>query len=170
MPAYAAFLRAVNVGGTGKLPMSDLKNICEKLRFESVQTYIASGNVVFNSSQPVEVIKSELEASLTAYSGKPVGVHVRTLKELKQILSENPFPEVPGNRHMIVLLEKSPTAEMIKNAKFISSERLHVGERALHIHYPEGQGVSRVKVPGTEQGTSRNRNTIEKIIEMLGEG
>ena len=134
MPAYAAFLRAVNVGGTGRLPMSDLKDICEKLGFEAVRTYIASGNVVFNSSQTVDEIKSELEASLKAYAGKLIGVHVRTLKDLKHMLAGNPFPEVPGNRHLIVLLEKTPTAEMIKNAKFISSERLQVGERALHIH------------------------------------
>ena len=46
MPVFIALLRAVNVGGTGKLPMGDLKRLCEKAGFRNVRTYIASGNVV----------------------------------------------------------------------------------------------------------------------------
>jgi uncharacterized protein (DUF1697 family) len=49
MGSFVALLRAVNVGGTGKLPMNELKNICEELGFGAVRTYIASGNVVFTS-------------------------------------------------------------------------------------------------------------------------
>ena len=51
MAAFVALLRAVNVGGTGKLPMSDLKEMCEALGFAGVRTYIASGNVVFSQPQ-----------------------------------------------------------------------------------------------------------------------
>ena len=46
MPVFVVLLRAVNVGGTGKLPMGDLKRLCEKAGFRNVRTYIASGNVV----------------------------------------------------------------------------------------------------------------------------
>lgn len=49
MSTYIALLRAVNVGGTGKLPMADLKAMCVELGFGKVQTYIASGNVVLQS-------------------------------------------------------------------------------------------------------------------------
>jgi uncharacterized protein (DUF1697 family) len=49
MPAFIALLRAVNVGKTGKLPMADLKAMCEAAGFARVRTYIASGNVVFSS-------------------------------------------------------------------------------------------------------------------------
>ncbi len=58
MTAFVALLRAVNVGGTGKLPMRDLKDICEKLGFARVRTYIASGNVVFTSRKSETAIKS----------------------------------------------------------------------------------------------------------------
>ena len=66
MGAFVALLRAVNVGGTGKLPMSDLKTICEELGFASVRTYIASGNVVFASPNAISAyhrmgLTSELE-------------------------------------------------------------------------------------------------------------
>ena len=47
MTSYVALLRAVNVGGTGKLPMTDLRAMCEEAGFGKVQTYIASGNVLF---------------------------------------------------------------------------------------------------------------------------
>jgi uncharacterized protein (DUF1697 family) len=170
MVAYAAFLRAVNVGGSGKLPMADLKAICEELGFGKVRTYIASGNVVFETKQPEKKVRELLEARLKDYAGKPVGVHVRTREELQEILASNPFADVPGNRHQILLLDETSSEVLIAGVKFKTNERLHAAARALHIHFPDGQGVSRLKVPGAEQGTARNRNTIEKIIELLGEG
>jgi uncharacterized protein (DUF1697 family) len=75
MGSFVALLRAVNVGGTGKLPMSELKDICEKLGFESVRTYIASGNVVFTSRKSEAAIKVALEKRLQTYAGKPAGGH-----------------------------------------------------------------------------------------------
>ena len=73
MVKYVALLRAVNVGGTGKLPMADLKAICSDAGFTQVETYIASGNVVFESKMTPSKVKSELEKRLHEYSGKPVG-------------------------------------------------------------------------------------------------
>lgn len=70
MNTYIALLRAVNVGGTGKLPMSDLKSLCESLGFTKVTTYIASGNVVFNSPYSASETGELLEASLHKYAGK----------------------------------------------------------------------------------------------------
>ena len=76
--AYVALLRAVNVGGTGKLAMAELKAMCEAAGFLSVRTYIASGNVVFQSPKTEVQVKAALEAALSTYAGKPVGVMVRT--------------------------------------------------------------------------------------------
>ena len=64
MIAYVALLRAVNVGGTGKLPMTELKSMCEAVGFKSVRTYIASGNVVFKSVKSEAQVKAALEAAL----------------------------------------------------------------------------------------------------------
>ena len=66
MAAYVALLRAVNVGGTGKLPMSDLKALCEKAGFGKVRNYIASGNVVFDSRETESQVKAALESALAA--------------------------------------------------------------------------------------------------------
>ena len=64
MTIYVAFLRAVNVGATGKLPMSNLRRMCVELGFDDVQTYIASGNVVFTSDKSKHAAKTALEEKL----------------------------------------------------------------------------------------------------------
>ena len=74
MTRYIALLRAINVGGTGKLPMSDLRAICEDAGFARVETYIASGNVLFDGKAAASKVKDELEARLRAYAGKPIDV------------------------------------------------------------------------------------------------
>src|SRR6202007_718294 len=113
MTSFIALLRAVNVGGTGKLPMSDLKEFCEELGFGVVRTYIASGNVVFTSRKSEAAVKAALEKRLEAYAGKPVGVLVRTAAEMAQILTDNPFPKLPPNRTIAVFLDHAPPADTL---------------------------------------------------------
>ena len=98
MPAYAALLRAVNVGGTGKLPMAELQAMCEAEGYAGVRTYIASGNVVFHTGLVEVQVKAALERRLLAYAGKPVRVLVRTAAELARVLAANPFPDESPNR------------------------------------------------------------------------
>ncbi len=74
MTGYVALLRAVNVGGTGKLPMGTLTKLCEKAGLADVRTYIASGNVVFRSNQTEPEIRLALEDQLHACAGKSIGV------------------------------------------------------------------------------------------------
>lgn len=78
MASFIALLRAVNVGGTGKLAMADLKTVCEAAGFRAVRTYIASGNVVFESEQSETDIKETLEDRLLAYANK----HQRLLERV----------------------------------------------------------------------------------------
>ena len=78
MTTYIALLRAVNVGGTGKLPMADLKALCAELGYRRIETFIASGNVVFDCDLPAEKVEAQLERRLLIYAGKAVGVFVRT--------------------------------------------------------------------------------------------
>ena len=92
MPVFVVLLRAVNVGGTGKLPMSDLKRLCEKAGFLNVRTHIASGNVVAERDSAETEAKAALEAELAAYAGKRVGVIVRTAAEMSEVVASNPLP------------------------------------------------------------------------------
>jgi uncharacterized protein (DUF1697 family) len=105
MKTYVALLRAVNVGGTGRLPMSALRQMCEEVGLKQVRTYIASGNVVFKSDTEEAEIKSALEGRLQAYAGKPVGVLVRSAREMAAVLARNPFPGEPGNRTVALFVD-----------------------------------------------------------------
>jgi uncharacterized protein (DUF1697 family) len=108
MTVYVALLRAVNVGGSGKLPMADLKSMCTDLGFTRVETYIASGNVVFASNASVAKVKSELESRLLDCAGKRIGVLVRTAAEMQAVLDANPFPDTPPNYTYAIFLDAPP--------------------------------------------------------------
>src|SRR4051812_17443560 len=105
MPRYLALLRAVNVGGTGKLPMAALKAMCVEAGFAEVETYIASGSVVFSSESAAPAVKAALETRLRAYAGKPVGVALRTAAEIEAVRANNPFPDRAGSRTVAIFLD-----------------------------------------------------------------
>lgn len=166
MTIYIALLRAVNVGGTGKLPMADLKAICESLGFTMVKTYIASGNVVFQSKKTESKLKTALEAALATYAGKPVGVLVRTAAELAEVLAGNPFPEAPGNRAVAIFLDEPPPSNALDGLKGRKDERLHPGIREIYVDYPEGMGTSKLIIPAAKSGTARNMNTVAQLVKV----
>jgi uncharacterized protein (DUF1697 family) len=164
--AYVALLRAVNVGGTGKLAMTDLAAMCADAGFTDVKTYIASGNVVFSSSLPEAKVRAALDKRLEAYAGKPVGVFIRTAEEMAAVRDNNPFPDEPGNRVVAIFLEAAPQADALAGLKHQATEVLKRGTRELYVFYPEGQGSSKLQIPSAKAGTARNMNTVVKLAEM----
>ena len=166
MTSYVALLRAVNVGGTGKLPMDELKALCEAAGFADVRTYIASGNVVFGSRLAEKAVKKALEQRLQEYAGKPVGVMVRTAAEMAAVLAANPFPEAAGNRTMAIFLDAPPAATALQGVTGVNGERLVLGRREIYVHYGEGMAGSRLKIPAAKAGTARNMNTIARLVDM----
>lgn len=166
MTSYVALLRAVNVGGTGKLPMSELKTMCETAGFEGVRTYIASGNVVFTSKLAEKAVKRALEQLLQDYAGKPVGVMVRTAAEMAAVLAANPFAEAPANRTVAIFLDAPPPATALQDVTGAKGERLALGRREIYVHYGDGMADSRLKIPAAKSGTARNMNTIAKLADM----
>jgi uncharacterized protein (DUF1697 family) len=167
--AFVALLRAVNVGGTGKLPMSDLKDICDELGFASVRTYIASGNVVFSSRKSEAAIKAALEKRLETHAGKPVGVLVRSAAEMAQILADNPFPKAALSRTMAVFLDRAPPADTLAGIRGQRDEQIELGRREIYIHYGSGMGTSKLVIPAAKTGTARNMNTVATLARMAAE-
>lgn len=166
MTAYVALLRAVNVGGTGKLPMAELKAMCEAEGFSKVQTYIASGNVVFATPLPEAKVKAVLEKRLRAFAGNPVGVLVRTAKEMAAVLEANPFPRAAPNRTVAIFLDAPPPVAALKNIRGQSDEEVRRGKREIYVSYGDNMGRSKLKIPAAEDGTARNMNTIAKLAAM----
>jgi uncharacterized protein (DUF1697 family) len=168
MNIYIALLRAVNVGGTGKLPMTDLQAMCRDAGFTEVQTYIASGNVVFRSRLTARNVKSELGNLLLAYAGKSVGVTVRTAAEMAAVLAGNPYPKAAPNRTLVVFLDDPPPRDALTNAVGVRDEEMSLGLREIYIHYGDGMRTSKLRIPAAKFGTARNINTITKLSQMAG--
>jgi len=166
MAIYIALLRAINVGGTGKLPMAELRTLCEGLGFSGVTTYIQSGNVVFRSRSGVAKVQKSLEEALANTIGKPVGVHLRTPAEMASIIARNPFPQAAPNRLIVLFLSESPPSKSIEGVATPDGEELALSGRELFIHFPNGQGTSKLKMPFKDTGTGRNLNTVVKLLEL----
>lgn len=168
MTTFIALLRAVNVGGTGKLPMTELKAMCEAAGFTNVRTYIASGNVVFDSALAEKAVAKKLASSLEEYAGKPVGVIVRTGPEMAAVLAANPFKNDAPNLTFAIFLDAAPPPDAIKTVRGKQNEELSLGVREIYVTYPDGSGASKLKIPAAAAGTARNMNTIARLAEMAG--
>lgn len=166
MPTHIALLRAINVGGTGKLPMTELRALCEGLGFANVRTYIQSGNVVFESRLSSRRAKAELEDALEARLGKRHAAVLRSAEELAAVESRNPFPEAEPKQLLVVFLDAPPPRDALAAVKIPGRERLHLDGREVFIHFPDGMGASKLKVPFADIGTGRNLNTVRALLRL----
>ncbi len=169
MNTYAALLRAINVGGTGKLTMEDLRVLCQKCGFQNVATYIQSGNVVFQTKLSEARAKAALEQALAKNMGKPFGTLLRSASDLSRVVDANPFPLAAPNRVLILFLDEAPPADILKTVVAPGREELALHGREIFIHFPEGMGQSKLKVPFQKVGTGRNLNTARKLAAMARE-
>ncbi len=162
-------LRAVNVGGTGKLPMADLRALCADLGFTDAATYIQSGNVVFRTRLSTAKAKSTLEAALSKRLGKPASVIMRTHEELVAVERANPFPDAAPNKLLVLFLDVAPAKHALADVKAPGGEQLMLVRRELFVHFPDGMGQSKLKIPFADLGTGRNLNTVRALLALSGQ-
>jgi uncharacterized protein (DUF1697 family) len=168
MPAYVALLRAVNVGGTGKLPMAELVAMGQAAGFAQVKTYIASGNMIFTSPDDEATVKAALEAKLHAYAGKAVGVMIRTAAQMAAVLAANPFPDEAPNRTVAIFLDAPPPEDLMAGVSHQRDERIAAGVREVYVAYPGGMADTKLRIKAAAEGTARNLNTVGKLVGMAG--
>lgn len=166
MTRYVALLRAVNVGGTGKLPMVELRALCEEAGFGEVRTYIASGNIVFHSEASAASVKQALEARLLAHAGSPIGVQLRTADEMAAVLDANPFPDGAPKRTVAIFLDDAPPTDLLDTVRCHRDEQIEPGRREIYVLYGDGMADSRLVIPCARAGTARNLNTVAKLASM----
>nr|WP_153323776.1 DUF1697 domain-containing protein [Sinorhizobium meliloti] len=160
-------LRAVNVGGTGKLAMADLKAVCDELGFAGAKTFIQSGNVVFRSDLPEPAVQAKLEQALAAKMGKAPGVLLRSRRQLDDIAARaERFLDAKPNLLLITFLPEPPPADALDKLVAPDGEEVRIDGREIYIHYPNGSGRSKLRLPALRPGTARNLNTIRKLAEM----
>ena len=167
MTAYVALLRAVNVAGTGKLPMAELRAMAESLGLTNVRTYIASGNLLFESALSERAVKAALETRIGAYAGKSVPIFVRTAAELAAVRAADPFPDAHGSRHMVYFLDDAPAQDTQQSARDQAGERIALGLREIYVDYGDGIRFTKLKLAATKISTARNMNTVVKLVAMM---
>lgn len=165
---WVALLRAVNVGGTGTLASKDLARTCESCGFTDVKTVLQSGNVVFSTSLGEAAVKKKLEAALSGHMKAPVDVLVREGAAIADVLAHNPFPDPPGNRVIVFFLDGPLAKGALDAVKGRADEEIAGRGREVYVHYPSGQGRSKLKLPFAAAATGRNMNTLAKIAALCG--
>ncbi|MCX2724977.1 DUF1697 domain-containing protein [Roseibium salinum] len=166
MTVFVALLRAVNVGGTGKLPMADLRAIAERQGFRDVATYIQSGNLVFRTELTRQEAQARLEEALAAHFGRSADVFLRTAEELQSLSGRIPFADAAPNQVLITFLPEEASADALEHMIAPDGEQAAVLGSEIAVHFPNGMGRSKLKLPAVKPGTARNLNTVHKLLEM----
>jgi uncharacterized protein (DUF1697 family) len=172
MTAHVSLLRGINVGGSRIIKMADLKALYESLGFDHVTTYVQSGNVVFatKKTDPAK-LTAKVEAAIAKRFGFAVDVVTRSAAELRAVVAGNPFAKEAAKdatKVVVVFLPAAPAkAERDALAEPIAGpERLKLAGADLYIHYPVGQGRSKLKLPLKVPGTARNWKTVTTLADM----
>jgi uncharacterized protein (DUF1697 family) len=170
----ALLLRGVNLGGSRKLPMADLRALLSSLGHTDVKTILASGQAVVTTGRPAPEVAAELETRLFEDAGLRTDVLVRDGEELAAILAANPFPtaDEDGSRHAVVFLRQPlKPAELTKLApESYAPDELVANGRELYLRLPNGFADSKLslavgKVKGVP-ATTRNWNTVRKLAAL----
>ena len=177
MPTFIALLRGINVTGKNKIPMAELRSLAEGLGWRGVRTYIQSGNVVFEASGSRSKLETQLEGAILDTFELSIPVVVRSVRDWRKYVVENPFlDECEVRPHLVhVALSKArPKGGAVEELKRRAQdgERIVAVEDALYIDYVAGAGRSKLspalfdRLVGSPV-TARNWRTVLKLESML---
>ncbi|MCF3962989.1 DUF1697 domain-containing protein [Streptomyces fuscigenes] len=176
--SYAVLLRGVNVGGSRKVPMAELRDVLGGLGLEDVRTHLQSGNAVFrNTGTDAEALRAAIGAALLDRFGTEIACIVRDAAYLRSVVDDCPFDAASlEGRQLHVTYFSAPVGPErfagLDPAAYLPEE-FRLGDRALYLYAPDGLGRSKLGAalgrPGLHPGTiatSRNWNTVVKLVEL----
>ena len=175
MKTWIALFRGINVSGNNTLPMADLREHLEGLKLRNVQTYIQSGNAVFDApAKTATSISQKIKRRISDRHGFEPQIFVLSKDELVSAVEANPFPDAlsdPKTLHFFFLAQSVADSnfEAIENARK-ATEDFKLTERVFYLPAPEGIGRSKLaanvhKYLGVAT-TARNFRTVEKLMRM----
>lgn len=175
---YISILRGINVGGNRKILMKDLKVLFEKMGLSKVETYIQSGNVVFESDQKLSTadLEVKIQQAISETFGFDVPVIVRTVDEWAKSIGNNPFwkeKEADIDRLHLTCLKDVPSPELLEKIKMFQflPDRYEIIGKDVFIFCAAGYGTSKLTNPFFEsklkvKATTRNWKTVMKLNEL----
>ena len=179
MTKYISILRGINVGTGRKVPMADLKKICENMGLQNVQTYIQSGNILFELANPetILVLENRLQQAFSGTFGFDIPVIIRSAKEWAESISQNPFLKEENldiERLHLTCLKELPSPELVEKIRLFQflPDRYEVIGRDVFIFCAAGYGTSKLVNSFFESklktsATTRNWKTVVKLNEMV---
>jgi uncharacterized protein (DUF1697 family) len=174
MPKYIAFLKAINVGGH-IVKMDYLRKLFEEMGFSNVKTFIASGNVIFDSnSKNQKAMEKKIQEFLRSRLGYDVATFVRSTSELSQVATSKPFKDFDPNAKIPTLfigfLPDSPVEDCHKKLRMMNSktDEFHLGGKEVYWLCRTNMMDSKISYVVLEktlgmQATFRNSTTVRKI-------
>jgi len=167
---YVGLLRGVNVGGKNKLPMADLRSLCEHLGWSNVRTFIQSGNVIFTSENAPKALL--LEVAIEERFAMKTNVLLRTASDLVRAVKRSPFAEAERAYVHVAFVSKNVSETVVTSLdheRFTPDKFAVIGSE-VYLYLPNGVGQSKLpaylvrqlKVPVT----IRNWNTVNKLAEL----
>lgn len=177
MITYIGLLRAVNLGPHNRVPMKDLAALLTGIGLLDVRTLLASGNVVFRSSEASsERLEKRLEEAVAKKMKVETDFFVRSAGEWEAIVKANPYPKMakedPGHLVMMCLKDAPSAAAITTLQKAIKGRETVKGKgRQAYFEYPDGIGSSKLTITMIERhlgttGTARNWNTVVKLAAL----
>lgn len=174
-PQHVLLLRAINVGGTAKLPMADLRRMLEALGCTDVRTYIQSGNVALRAPARLAArLPAALEDAIEEERGFRRPVLLRSEAEIRAVLADNPFPDVEDHKQLhVAFLGDAPAPDRVIDPARSPGDRFALRGRELYLHYPNGVGRSKLDNAYLERAlgttsTMRNWRTVGALVDLLG--
>jgi uncharacterized protein (DUF1697 family) len=178
MQTFISILRGINVSGQKKILMTDLKTLYENLKFKEIKTYIQSGNVIFKSNEKLSDISlaKKIEDEIFKKYAFRVPVIIRSIDEMQNILSKNPFLKEKNTdvkKLHVTFLSESPdkkNVESIENIDF-SPDQFFIRGKEIFLSVPNSYGETKISNNFFEKklkvkATTRNWNTVNKLVEM----
>jgi uncharacterized protein (DUF1697 family) len=166
---YVAFLRAINVGGTKIIKMDELRKIFGSFGLANVQSFIQSGNVIFET-RASPTLEAKLEQQLEKALGYKTAIFLRTMEEMERIANQNHFQPTENETLYVVFLRKTPPKSQIETLKQYDSaaDEFTVVDREVYsLRHDRDRSIFSnnfvEKIFGT--ATTRNMTTIRKIVD-----
>ena len=140
---HIAFLRGINVGGKAVLPMQALASAFTAAGAQAVQTYIQSGNVLFQSESPEPVVAVVTRQIAAAY-GYPGRIVLRSVQDLRTTYQNNPFADAPAASLHVYFLAGQPAPEAVAalDPRRSPGDSFLVCGRDIYLHLPQGMAAT----------------------------
>lgn len=171
MAIRIALLRGVNVAGAGKLPMAEFRDMLAGMGLSGVQTYIQSGNAVFDSALAAPGLEATIGDALEARFGFRRDVFVLSAGEIAAAVADHPFAGVEPKFVQVYFLRETPAPDDdALRALALPGDAWHIGPRRFTLHTPGGFGTSKLaeRLPRLLPApmTARNLRTIAALHAM----